>query len=67
MFIERNNLDGIQSSREYFFMKEKGERYDVELMKNEFNFSSVREKFLKYYFKIKIKSLVENKICFMVY
>lgn len=48
-------------------MEEIGERYDVELMKNEFNFSSVRKKFLEYYFKIKIESLEENKICFMVY
>lgn len=47
-------------------MEEIGERCDVELMKNEFNFSSVRKKFLEYYFKIKIESLEENKICFMV-
>lgn len=65
IFIERNILNEFQSLRKKI-IEETGERCDVELMKNEFNFSSVRKKFLEYYFKIKIESLEENKICFMV-
>lgn len=69
IFIERNiwkYLEWISEFKKKKIMEEIGERCDVELIKNEFNFSSVRKKFLEYYFKIKIESLEENKICFMV-